>query len=77
MFLNTFFSKIIIFAAFNLWKDVFRDFLEQNQAIFRVLPRKDNNVEYFGEFLELNQRFLRLSTKKLQFQSFLDIFGEF
>jgi hypothetical protein len=35
-----FFQKFMIFVAFNLWKEVFRDFLEQNQAIFRVLPLK-------------------------------------
>ena len=54
----------MIFVAFNLRKDVFRDFLEQNQVIFRVYTQKGNNTQCFGEFLELNQRFLRLFTKK-------------
>ncbi len=54
----------MIFVAFNLWTDVFRDFLEQNQVIFRVLHKKDSNVECFGVFLELNQQFLRLFTEK-------------
>ncbi len=40
-FFRDFFKKFMIFVAFHLRKDVFRDFLEQNQAIFWVFyPKK-------------------------------------
>jgi hypothetical protein len=54
--------------------DVFRDFLEQNQVIFRVFTQKGNNTQCFGEFLELNRDFLR---KNKNFRAFWMLFGEF
>jgi hypothetical protein len=69
-FFRDLFQKFIIFVVFNLRKDVFRDFLKQSKAIFWVFTQKGNNTQCFGEFLELNQRFLRLFTKNKNFRAF-------